>query len=494
MNKLEVFESLKDTAHLGGGQEKIDMQHNLNKLTARERVLALLDEGSFIEVGGLISKDGAGVITGHGTVNGRLVFIYSHDYTVEGGSFTKTMGKKIVNLLESAAKIGAPVVQVIDSIGGKLNEGMELLASYGMVLNSFGKLSGVVPRISVVCGPSNGLTSLLTTMSDIVVAVDNLSDLSVSSLGNLIEKERKYVDESMISNGKSTNKNGNSHINVESEDKAFELVRKLIDYLPSNNLEVSIVSEEDSCLNETKEQLNEMVDKEQISLDQIVNSIIDLNSGVEIFEGYASNFRTILGKINGLTVGIILNSDNKVIDNEGANKIAGFIKFCDSFNISIVSLVDTKGAKVSLEEENNGLAKNISKVMYSLINASVPKVSLIVGEAYGLGYELLASKETAFDICMAWPSARVCLTNPKDYIARLHNEEIFKAEDPRKAEKEVFEKYYDEVTSPYVAANSGMIDDIIRPSESKQRIFAILDMLQSKREVKYPKSHGTTLI
>ena len=149
---------------------------------------------------------------------------------------------------------------------------------------------------------------------------------------------------------------------------------------------------------------------------------------------------------------------------------------------------------MSLEEENNGLAKNISKAMYSLINASVPKVSLIIGEAYGLGYELLASKETAFDVCMAWPSARVCLTNPKDYIARLHNEEIFKAEDPRKAEKEVFDKYYDEVTSPYVAANSGMIDDIIRPSESKQRIFAMLDMLQSKREVKYPKSHGTTLI
>ncbi|MFR1709916.1 MAG: carboxyl transferase domain-containing protein [Clostridium sp.] len=494
MNKLEVFNSLKDTSYLGGGENQVQMQHNLNKLTARERVLALLDEGTFVEIGALISGNGAGVITGHGTIDGRLVFVYSLDYIVEGGAFTKVMGKKIVNLLENAAKIGAPVVQIIDSIGGKLNQGMELLASYGLVLNKYAKLSGVVPRISVICGPCNGITSLLGTMSDVVIAVDDISDLSVSSLGKLTGKEGKYVDKSMVSNGESANKNGNAHINATTEGEAFQVVRSLISYMPSNNLELPAMDNEDLNLNVGKLNLDEMVEKDSYSLDEILNSIIDENSAIELYKGFATNFKTVLGKVNGLTVGVILNSGNKEIDNLGANKVASFVRLCDSFNISIVSLVDTKGVTVSLEEENNGLAKNIGKLMYSLIDATVPKLSLIIGEAYGIGYEILASRESAFDITMAWPTAKVCLTNPEEYIKGLYRDEIFNSEDHRKGEKEVIAKYYDEVTSLYNLANIGMIDDVIKPSESKQRIFAMLDMLQSKREVKYPKTHGSTLV
>ncbi len=494
MNKLEVFDSLKDTAHLGGGNEKIEMQHNLNKLTARERILTLLDEGSFVEVGALISKNGAGVITGHGTVEGRLVFVYSHDYTVEGGTFTKAMGSKIVNLLDKAAKVGAPVVQIIDSIGGKVTEGVELLESYGHVLNKYGKLSGVVPRISVVCGPCNGLTSLLAAMSDVTVAVDEVSDLSVSSLSKLISKERTYIDESMLSDGKSSNKNGNAHINSATEEEAFEVVRKIVSYMPSNNLELPLGSDEDNSLNITKENLDAMVEKDNCSLDEVLASISDVNSIIEINKEFATNFKTALVKINGLTVGVISNAGSKEIDNEGAKKASAFVRLCDSFNISILTLVDTKGATVSIDEEKNGLAKNLGRFMYSLIDTNVPKVALVIGEAYGLGYEILASKEAAFDFTMAWPTAKVCLTSPEAYIKGLYRSEMVAAEDPREGEKEVIAKYYEEVTSPYAAAEKGMIDDIIRPSESKQRVFAILDMLQSKREVKYPKSHGTTLV
>ncbi len=494
MNKLEVFNLLKDTSHLGGGENQVQMQHNLNKLTARERVLALVDDGTFIEVGSLVSGNGAGVITGQGTINGRLAFVYSCDYTVEGGTFTKAMGRKIINILDNAAKIGAPVVQVIDSIGGKLNEGIELLGSYGLVLNKYAKLSGVVPRISIICGPCNGITSLIGTMSDIVVAVDEISDLSVSSLGKLTEKEGKYVDKSMVSNGVSANKNSNAHINTATEEEAFQVVRNIISYMPSNNLELPTVSNEDLNLNLSKLNLDEMVEKDSYSLDEILNTITDVDSIIEIYGGFAANFRTVLGKINGLTVGVILNSSNKEIDNLGANKVASFVKLCDSFNISILSLVDTKGASVSLEEENNGLAKNIGKLMYSLIDASVPKVSLIIGEAYGIGYEVLASRESAFDVTMAWPTAKVCLTNPEEYIKGLHRDEIFNSEDHKQGEKDVIAKYFDEVTTPYNLAKMGIIDDVIKPSESKQRIFAMLDMLQSKRELKYPKTHGSTLV
>jgi acetyl-CoA carboxylase carboxyltransferase component len=494
MNKLEVFNSLKDTSYLGGGDNQVQMQHNLNKLTARERILAILDEGTFVESGALVSGNGAGVITGHGTINGELVFIYSCDYTVEGGTFTKAMGRKIINILESAAKIGAPVVQIIDSIGGKLNEGIELLGSYGLVLNKYAKLSGVVPRVTVICGPCNGVMSLLGTMSDVVVAVDKISDLSVSSLGNLTTKEGKYIDKTMVSNGASANKNSNAHINATTEEEAFQVVRNLISYMPSNNLELPTISDEDSSLNVSKLNLDEMVKKDNCSIDEILNTIIDTNSIIEIYKEFATNFRTIFGKINGLTVGVILNSGNKEIDNLGASKVGSFVRLCDSFNISILSLVDTKGAMVSLKEENNGLAKNIGKLMYSLIDATVPKVSLIVGEAYGLGYEVLASKEAAFDITMAWPTAKVCLTNPEEYIKGLYRDEIFNSEDHRQGEKDVINKYYDEVTNLYSLANVGMIDDVIKPSESKQRIFAMLDMLQSKRELKYPKTHSSILV
>lgn len=494
MNKLEVFDSLKDTAHLGGGNEKIAMQHNLNKLTARERILTLLDEGSFIEIGAFLSRNGAGVITGYGTIEGRLVFVYSHDYTVDGGTFTKAMASKIVNLLDKAAKVGAPVIQIIDTIGGKLTEGVELLAAYGQVLGRYGKLSGVIPRVSIVCGPCNGIVSMLATMSDITVAVNEVSDLSVSSLDKLISEEKTYIDSSMISDGKASNENGNAHINTCTEEEALEVVRKVISYMPSNNLELPLECDEDYNLNVAQEELDTMVEKDNCSLDEILSSIADENSIIEINSEFATNFKTALIKINGLTVGAILNSENKEIDNEGAKKASAFVRLCDSFNISILTLVDTKGASISLEEEKNGLAKNLGRFMYSLIDTKVPKVALIIGEACGLGYEILASKEAAFDVTMAWPTAKVCLTSPVDYIKGIHRNEIFENEDPRQGEKDVVAKYYEEVTSPYAAAEVGIIDDVIRPSESKQRLFAVLDMLQSKREVKYPKSHGTTLV
>lgn len=494
MNKLEVFDSLKDMAHLGGGDEQVKMQHNLNKFTARERILELLDAGTFVEMGTLVSGDGAGVVTGHGTVNGSLVFVYSYDYTVEGGTFTKAMGRKIINVLENAAKVGAPVVQVIDSIGGKLREGTELLQSYGLILNKYGKLSGVVPRIAVICGPCNGLTSLLGTMSDIIIAVDEVSELSVSDLSKLISKEAKYIHKSIVSDGKSSISNGNAHLNTATEEEAFSLARKILSYIPSNNLVLPVQSEEDINLNINKINLDEMVKNDEWSLEEILNTITDENSVIEIYKGFASTFRTTLAKINGLTIGVILNSGSKHIDNAGANKVASFVRLCDSFNISLLTLVDTKGASLSLEEENNGLAKNLGRLMYSLIDTTVPKVSLIIGEAYGIGYEILASKEAAFDVAMAWPTAKVCLTNPEDYIKGIYRDEIFNSDDYKQAEKDVIVKYYDEVTSPYVMANDGMIDDIIKPSESKQRVFAMLDMLQSKRELKYSKTHGSTLV
>lgn len=494
MSKLEVFNFIKETAHLGGGNKMVEMQHNLNKLTARERILTILDEGSFVEVGALISKNGAGVITGYGTIEGRLVFLYSHDYTVEGGVFTKVMGSKITNILNKAAMVGAPVIQILDSIGGKLTEGIELLSAYGQVLGEYGRLSGVIPRISIICGPCNGIMSILATMSDFVITVNELTDLSVSSIDEILSKEKSYVNESVISKGEVSNKNGNAHINTRGEKEAFEILRKIFSYLPSNNLELPLESEGDINLNIGLQNLDAMAENNLISLEEVLTVIADNDSIIEINKEFATNFKTALIKINGLTVGAILNAECKSIDNEGAKKVSAFIRLCDSFNISILTMVDTKGAVINIEEEKSGLAKNIGRLMYSLIDTKVPKVALIVGEAYGLGYEVLASKDAAFDIVMAWPNAKIGLINPENYIKSIHINEIFDYDNPKHGEKEVLSKYYKEVTSPYAAAEKGVIDDVIVPRETKQRIFAMLDMLQSKRELKYPKIHGTTLV
>jgi methylmalonyl-CoA decarboxylase subunit alpha len=495
MNRLEVFNSVKDKAHQGGGIDKIEMQHNLNKTTARERIITLLDEGSFIELGALVAGNAAGVITGHGTINGRLVYTYSYDYTVEGGAFNKFMAKKICSLLDNAAKMGAPVVQIIDSIGAKISEGVELLSSYGTVLRRVGKLNGVIPQISIICGPCYGMAALGATMSDFTIVVNDIGEIGVNSSDKLSSAEEKYVDSSMFSDSVYSSKNGNAHFSVEKEHEGFNIARRLVDYLPANNLESPWISVEDYNLNSPIEALDEMIVNETHSMDDIVKAIADGNSIIEVNKEFMENFKTALIKINGLTVGVIWNSFIKSkITNEGAIKISNFVRLCDGFNIPILSLVDTKGFAVSLEEEKKGLARNAGKLLYSLIDASVPKVSLIVGEAYGAGYVALAGKEAAFDVTLAWPSAKVALTNPEVLIKSMYRDEILSAKDPKIKESEVIAKYLDEVVSPYKAAEFGLIDDIIKPSETKQRIFALLDMLQSKRELSYPKKHGSTLV
>lgn len=495
MNKLEVFDSIKDKAHQGGGKDKIQMQHNLSKMTARERVTSLLDEGSFIELGALVASNAAGVITGHGTINGRLVYVYSHDYTVDGASFNKAMGVKINNLMDCAAKMGAPVIHIVDSIGAKIDEGIELLSSYGMILKRTAKLSGVVPQISIVCGPNNGLSALIASITDFTVIVDNIGEIGISSNLKLSEEEEKYVDPSMFSDSFHCSKNGNANFRVEKEEEAFGLARKIIEYLPSNNLETPWNSVEDINLNDEKKNLDDMIVNENHSMDEIVNAIADNNSILEVNKEFAESFKTSFIRINGLAVGVISNSFIKSkLNNDGAIKVANFVRLCDSFNIPILSLVDTKGIVISVEEEKKGLVRNIGKLLYSLIDASVPKLSLILGEAYGAGYVVLAGKEAAFDVTLAWPSAKVALTNPETLIKATYREEILAAANPIDKEQEVSNEHLSDMVNPYKAAELGLIDDIIRPSETKQRVFAFLDMLQSKRELSYPKKHGSKLI
>lgn len=496
MDNIEKLQRMKEQSEKGGGDEKIDIQHNLSKLTARERILKLFDEGSFIEVGTLVGGNGGGVVTGYGTIEGRLVYVFSQDYTVDGGSMTTEHSKKICRIMDMALKMGAPIVQIFDSAGAKLSDGLETLGAYGNIIKKNAQLSGVVPQIAVVAGACTGAAAISAAMSDFTIMVEKIGELYINPPEKISEKDANYVSLDMYGDALSGSKNGTAQLTAENDSEALQLVRNLLSFLPSNNLEVtpSFASEE---LSIPEIRLDEISKEKKYDIYEIINLICDKDSLIEINGNFHKEVLTGLTRLNGVAVGVMAMDkieSSERLDRKAIGKLIRFVKLCNCFNIPIISLVDTKGLKVNLEEEKNGLALTLSRFVYALSEARVPKVSLIIGEAYGSNYLAFASKEVSFDITYAWPSAKVSAGEPESIIKTLHREEILSADNPKEKEKEVLEKYRTEITNPYAAAEKGYIDDIILPSESRIRLFAVLDMLQSKRELSYPKKHGSVLV
>ncbi|WP_138203416.1 acyl-CoA carboxylase subunit beta [Haloimpatiens lingqiaonensis] len=496
MSYVEKFMNVKIQNESASGQ-KIQAQHNLGKNTCKERMIKLFDTGSFIELGGMISNDGAGVVTGYGTVNRRLVYAYSQDYTVDGGAINSVNANKIASLMDMSVKMGAPLVQILDSAGAKITEGLDILGAYGKILKRNAQNSGVIPQITLVMGPCEGLAALSATMGDFVIITKENSSLCVTPSSKLTDKEKIFIDSKDYSDGESVNQNGSAHIIAENEEEAIETARKILSYIPSNNMDNSPLSAEDMGLNMPKEKLNNIADNENYDIYEIINEISDKESFLEINKKWGQTVFTGLSKINGTTVGILGTNKNikkGILNIKGIDKLIKFVKVCDGFNIPIISLVDTKGLEIDLKQEKDGMALEASKLLYTLSEATVPKISLIIGEIYGAAYALLASKEVSFDICYAWPSAKISLLAPEDMTKVLFREEIVSSENPRDEEKKIISEHMNEMTNPYVAAEKGYVDDIIMPAETKQRLFAVVDMLGSKREIKYPKKHGSILI
>ena len=496
MDAIDSLAEVKNKQNLGGGEEKVEMQRNLGKLTARERIFKLLDNGSFIEVGALLGENGAGVITGHGTIEGRLVYVYSQDYTVDGGALTIENAEKICRIMNMALEMGAPLVQIHDSIGAKISQGMKVLESYGKILNMNSKLTGVVPQISIVAGPAMGLAAISATMSDFTIGVEKVGQLGINSPEKLTQSENNYVKVEKYATAEEMAKSGNVHISAEGEEEAVSIARNIFGYIPSNNTGATPLGEESADLNIANEKLDALANEGNVSFDNIIGEIADLKSVVELNKGWEEATATALIKINGVAIGVMgtRSTDSAQMTTASIDKLTRFVRMCDSYNIPIISLVNNKGFVCDLEEENNGLALYASKLVNALSSAKVGKVALIVGEAYGAGYSLFASKELSFDITYAWPSAKVCFTNPSDLIKATYKQEILEQEDPKTAEEKVINKYMDEVTKPYQAAYAGAIDDIIKPAETKARLFATVDMLYTKKVLGYAKRQGSNLI
>jgi acetyl-CoA carboxylase carboxyltransferase component len=496
MDNVEALKTIKSYSEKGGGTRGIEIQHNFNKLTARERINILLDEGSFIEIGTLVGGSGAGVITGHGTIDGRLVYVFSEDYTVEGGSINVSGSVKVSKVMDMAIKMGAPIIGIYDSVGVKLSEGIDVLGAYGSILGKSAQLSGVVPHISVVAGTCAGTDAICAAMSDFTIMVEGNGEMYINSPEKISEKEAKYIDRNSFGGYLTSSKNGTAVLTAESDREALTVVRKLLAYLPSNNMEITPLGRSEDLII-TESRLDEISKEENYDIYELISLIADKDSLLEISGGFYNEVLTGFIKLNGLTVGII--ACDKIENNEGLGiqgleKLTRFVKLCNSFNLPLLSIVDSKGFRISLDEENNGLALWVSKLVYALAEAKVPKVSLIIGEAYGSAYLALASKETSFDIAYAWPSAKVSIGEPQWLAKVLHGDEIINGDNPKEAEKEVVDRYTPVQGSPYSAAEKGYIDDVILPSESRLRLYAVLDMLQSKRELRYPKKHGSVLV
>lgn len=496
MDNIENLLKIKGQNELGGGSSKIEAQNNLNKLTARERINTLLDEGTFIEIGALIDKNGGGVITGYGTVHERLVYVFSQDYTVEGGSINSTNCRKVVRIMDMALKMGAPIVQIFDSVGAKLSNGMDVITAYGEIIKKNAEISGVIPQIAVAAGPCTGASAISAAMCDFTVIVENTGELYINSPEKLSKREINYVGVDTYGDALSSSKSGTSQLTSKDDKEALGLVRKVLSYLPANNLEL-VPNEKGYELFSMEDRLNELSKEENYDIYEIVNLIGDKESLIEINGNFRPEVLTGLVKINGLTVGVM--ASDKIENNEGLcigaiDKLTRFVKLCSCFNIPLLSLVDTKGFAVSVEEEKRGLAMAVSKLMYTLIESEVPKVSIVIGEAYGSAYLALAGKEAAFDVTYAWPSAKISVGEVESVIKVLYREEILQADNPKESENELINKYKAELSDPYTAAEAGCIDDVILPSESRVRVFALFDMLQSKREIKYPKKQGSVLI
>ncbi|WBW97947.1 carboxyl transferase domain-containing protein [Oceanirhabdus sp. W0125-5] len=493
MDKVDNLAEIKAKAL---DDRKVDLQHNLNKGTARERILSILDEGSFIEIGAMFEKNGGGIIGGHGTINGRLAFICSHDYTVNGGAINRKNGEKICRIMDMAVEMGAPLIQMYDSIGANISEGLDVIETYGKILKRNAKLSGVIPHIAVIAGPAKGIDSLSAGMSDFVFVVEENAEMSLNSEMKMTEREGRYITKEELSSSDMCLNSGTAQIKVINETELREKVRKLVTYMPSNNK--GIVPQEDECydLNNINLSLNEMVNNEEIKIEDVIEQIIDNNSLIEINKNFEGNTITALSKINGLTVGIIGikgNEDENITINT-CEKISRFVKICDNFSIPMVNVVNSKGFVASLSQERQGLSIMGSKLMSAIGMSDVGKVSLIVGDAIGASYLAFASKEFAYDFVYAWPSARISAGDPIEMIKRDFADAITNSEIPKKEEEKIIDEKLSEYIDPYKAAYAGFVDDVIEPGETKARLFAVLDMLQTKRVLKYPKKHGSHLI
>lgn len=510
-DKINELLELRAKAKLGGGEKRIEKQHQQGKMTARERINLLLDEGSFEEFDMFVTHRcvnfgleketylADGVVTGYGSVNGRLVFVYAQDFTTFGGSLSETQAAKICKVLDQAMKMGAPVVGINDSGGARIQEGVNSLAGYAEIFQRNILASGVIPQISAIFGPCAGGAVYSPALTDFIMMVKNTSYMFVTGpkVVKTVTGETVSTEDLGGASVHST-KSGVAQFVAENEAEGIEMIKHLLSFLPSNNMEAPPQIDCKDPVERVDNKLNEIIPdspNKPYDIKEVVLSIVDNQDFLEVLPLYAKNIVTGFARMGGMTVGIVANQPAYlagVLDINASRKGARFIRFCDAFNIPIVTLVDVPGYLPGTGQEYGGLILHGAKILYAYGEATVPKVTIILRKNYGGAYCVMSSKHLRGDINYAWPTAEIAVMGGKGAIEILMGKEIKAIEDPEKLNEFMNEKeieYRQQFANPYVAAKYGYLDDVIEPRNTRYRIIKALMSLQTKRLENPPKKH-----
>ncbi|AJA68132.1 MULTISPECIES: acyl-CoA carboxylase subunit beta [Myroides] len=506
--KINKLQEIQAQAKLGGGQKRIDTQHSKGKLTARERVEYLLDEGSFEEIGMLVTHrttdfgmdkevyHGDGVVTGYGTINGRLVYVFAQDFTVFGGALSETHAEKICKVMDMALKMGAPMIGLNDSGGARIQEGVRSLGGYADIFYRNVQASGVIPQLSAIMGPCAGGAVYSPAMTDFTMMVEGSSYMFVTG-PNVVKTVTNEEVTSEELGGASTHstKSGVAHTTSPNDVACLEDVKTLLSYMPQNNMEKPM-SLPYTIGEEYRYELDEIVPESSnkpYDMKEVINHIIDEDSFFEIHKDYAENIVVGFARLGGKSVGIVANNPMFLagcLDVNSSIKAARFTRFCDAFNIPLLVLVDVPGFLPGTDQEWNGIIVHGAKLLYALSEATVPKVTVITRKAYGGAYDVMNSKHIGADMNFAWPNAEIAVMGAKGASEIIFKKEIAEAADPaaKLAEKEA--EYADKFATPYRAAQRGFIDEVILPNETRRKLLKAFSMLEHK-EVNMPnRKHG----
>ncbi len=508
-DQLDKLHSLRAEARMGGGQARIDKQHSLGRMTARERIALLLDKGSFEEFDmfkthrchdfGMEKTTflGDGVVTGYGTVDGRLIYVYAQDFTVLGGSLSETMAEKICKVMDLAMKNGAPVIGLNDSGGARIQEGIESLAGYSDIFLKNVMASGVVPQISAIFGPCAGGAVYSPALTDFIVMVQNNSYMFLT--GPTVVKAVTHEDVTVEQLGGAamhTRQSGVADYAADDGEDAIEYVKKLLSYLPQNNIETPARIECDDPADRRSELLNEIIPSRAnaaYDMKRVIAEIVDRGSFFEIKENFAPNLIVGFARMDGMSVGIVANQPyclSGVLDINASIKGARFVRFCDCFNIPVITLVDVPGFLPGTAQEYGGIIRNGAKMLYAYAEATVPKITVVTRKAYGGAYCVMSSKHLRGDINYAWPTSEIAVMGAKGAAGVLYSREAKSQDDPETFLTEKENEYQDAVANPYVAARRGYVDDIIEPARTRFRIIRALHMTQNKHDANPMKKHG----
>jgi acetyl-CoA carboxylase carboxyltransferase component len=508
-SNIQRLRETKANGRLGGGPDRIEAQHQRGRLTARERIDLLLDKGSFREIDAFVvhrTNDfgldkqkfvGDSVVTGWGTIDSRLVYVFSQDFTVFGGSLGEVHAEKICKILDMALKNGAPVIGLNDSGGARIQEGVVSLGGYADIFLRNTLASGVIPQISAIMGPCAGGAVYSPALTDFIFMVRNSSYMFVT--GPEVVKTVTHEEVSFEELGGATvhaEVSGVCHVVADTEADTLYLIRKLLSYLPQNNMEDPLFVPNGDDPFRMEEALDKIVPDDPskpYDIKDVILLVLDDSQFYEIQEFYASNIVVGFGRLGGHSVGIIANQPSVlagVLDINASEKAARFIRFCDSFNIPLITFVDVPGFLPGTVQEHGGIIRSGAKLLYAYCEATVPKLTVVTRKAYGGAYDVMSSKHIRGDVNLAWPTAEIAVMGPDGAVSIVFRKELANTDDPVQRKNELVQEYREKFANPYVAASRGYIDDVIEPRETRPRLINALEMLANKRDTNPPKKHG----